>query len=255
MGQKAHPTGLRLGIVKGWKSRYYASKGDWAKFIKQDDQVQKFFKAKNREYGLSSIEIERPADKKLNITLVSSKPGTVTGDNGINVKALELSVAKLLKDRSLEISIEVKEIKDADLSAQLIAEEIAEGIENRVSFRIAQKRAIRRVLMAGAKGIKTQVAGRLNGVDMARTEGYSEGVVPQQTFRNDIDYATAEAMTTYGLIGIKVWISKGDVLNGKNEIERNPRKPMGDRRRPNNRGPRGPRRDAVKPAANKTEAK
>ncbi|NOQ50175.1 MAG: 30S ribosomal protein S3 [Mycoplasmataceae bacterium] len=215
MGQKSSPTGLRLGIVKDWQSKYFASSNkEWSAWIVQDKKIRKHLVKYNKEYAIGTVIIER-VKKEINIKIRTAKVGAVLGQEGSNIKKWELELAKIIKDKNYKIRINVEEIKNPDLDANVIANEIAVALESRMSFRIAQKRVIRRVMRSGAKGIKTQVSGRLNGVDMARTEGYSEGVVPLQTFRNDIDYAIAEAHTTYGVLGVKVWISRGEVLKGQ----------------------------------------
>lgn len=249
MGSKANPKSLRTGIIRDWESKYYPSdKKDWAKWLVEDDKLRKFLLKQERTWGISSIQIERISSEEVKIIINTSKPATVLGQNGEQVEKTAKDLQKLVKDKNRKFVIDVIEVKNPDLDAQLIANEIAEAIENRTSFRIAQKRAIRRVMRSGAKGIKTLVSGRLNGVEMARSEGYNEGVVPLQTFRNDIDYATATARTTYGAIGIKIWISKGEVLNGQNEVERNfknrPQRPQ-RRNYDNNRKPQGNKPEAV----------
>ncbi len=215
MGQKTSPTGLRLGIVKDWQSKWFIpGNKSWSEWVVQDRKIRLYLEKFIKQYAIGGILIERQ-NQEINVKIRTAKTGVVLGQEGANVKKLELALAKILKDRSYDIKIQVEEIKNPDLDATVIANEIAVALENRASFRIAQKKVIRRVMRSGAKGIKTQVAGRLNGVDMARTEGYSEGIVPLQTFRNDIDYAVAKAHTTYGVLGVKVWISRGEVLKGQ----------------------------------------
>ncbi len=242
MGQKANPIALRLGINKEWNSRYYAPDNQtWSKWVVQDKKIRKHFDKLVKEWALSAIEIDRKPGEIL-ITFNTAKPGAVLGQEAENLVNIKKSISKIIREKDTNIEVKVKEIKNPDLDAKVIANEIAISLENRTSFRMAQKRVINRVMRSGAKGIKTQVSGRLNGVDMARTEGYSEGVVPQQTFRNDLDYALAEAHTTYGVLGVKVWISRGELLKGqeRKEIERPVRNDRrNDNRRFNDRKPEG----------------
>ncbi len=242
MGQKANPIALRLGINRDWTSRWYAPDNKtWSLWLVQDKKIRKYFELHVKEWALSIIEIDRTTSE-IKITINTAKPGVVLGQEGANTKIIEKEISKIIKNKDIRIEVEVKDIPNPDIDANIIANEIAVALENRTSFRIAQKRVINRVMRAGAKGIKTQVSGRLNGVDMARTEGYSEGIVPQQTFRNDLDYALAKAHTTYGVLGVKVWISKGELLKGQERKEIKPR----ENRRPQRGG--GQRRDGQKPA-------
>lgn len=221
MGQKSNPNGMRLGIIKDWNSRYFAtSNAEWANWVTQDKFIRKYFINKEKPWSISHIEIDR-TKTNLRISIFTSKPGTVLGQEGKNIKLVEKEISKLVKDKSLKLKLDVKEVETPDLNAKIISNEIAIALENRVPFRIAQKKVIRRVMKSGAKGIKTQVSGRLNGVDMARSEGYLEGQVPLQTLRNNVDYAKSIAKTTYGIIGVKVWISKGEILDKgtKKELE------------------------------------
>ena len=211
MGQKVSPVGLRIGINKDWESKWYAGNKDFAKYLNNDVQIRKFLEKKLKDAAVSSILIERNTEKT-NVIINTAKPGVVMGHNGSEVEKLTKQLAKLVKEN---IQISIMEVKNPDIDAALVAENIAHQIENRVSFRIAQKRAIRNAMKAGAKGIKTAVSGRLGGADMARTEGYSEGNTPLHTLRADIDYAHKEADTTYGKIGVKVWIYKGEILASK----------------------------------------
>ena len=211
MGQKVSPVGLRIGINKSWQSNWYAEGKDNAKFINNDNKIRKMLEKKLKDASVSSILIERDT-KKTNVVINTAKPGVVIGHGGDEIEKLKNELTKLV-DENIQISI--KEVKNPDLDAALVAENIARQIEGRVSFRIAQKRAIRNTMKAGAKGITTAVSGRLGGADMARTEGYTEGSVPRHTLRSDIDYAHKEADTTYGKIGVKVWIYKGEILPGK----------------------------------------
>lgn len=210
MGQKVSPTGLRIGINKDWESKWYAEK-DFAKYLNNDYKIRKFINKKFKSAGISQIIIERNP-KRCEVFIYASKPGLIIGQSGVEIEKIKKELTKLVGE---DIQISVVEIKNPDLVAELVAQNIAHNIENRVSFRIAQKRAIRNAMKAGAKGIKTLASGRLGGVEMARSEGYSEGTIPLHTLRADIDYATAEANTTYGKIGIKVWIYKGEILKGK----------------------------------------
>ena len=211
MGQKVSPIGLRIGINKDWESRWFADRKDTARFLENDVKIRKFLEKKLKDAAVSSILIERTA-KKTDVIINTAKPGVVIGHGGDEIEKLKKELSKLV-DENIQISI--KEVKNPDLDAALVAENIARQIEGRVSFRIAQKRAIRNTMKAGAKGIKTSVSGRLGGADMARTEGYTDGIIPLHTLRADIDYAHKEANTTYGKIGVKVWIYKGEILKGK----------------------------------------
>ena len=208
MGQKVSPIGLRIGINKTWESKWYADNKDFAKFLNNDVKIRKFLSKKLKDAAVASILIERTA-KKTDVIINTAKPGVVIGHAGDEVEKLQKELSKLVNE---DIIVSIKEIKNPDVVAALVAENIAHQIENRVSFRIAQKRAIRNAMKAGAKGIKTAVSGRLAGADMARTEGYTEGNIPLHTLRADIDYAHKEADTTYGKIGVKVWIYKGEIL-------------------------------------------
>lgn len=237
MGQKTNPNGYRLGVNKNWKSRYFPTNNtEFAKWNIEDKRIRKYLDKFFKEWAISSVEMERT---KLHLKLIinTARPGAIIGEEGKNVAEITKQVAIILKNKEIEIKVDVKEVEHPDLDATLIANEMAVALENRSSFRMVQKRAIGKAMRAGAKGIKTQVAGRLNGVDMARAEGYSEGEVPLQTLRNDIDFATARALTTYGILGIKVWISKGEIIDGKHV---NPIQPRGRRfdRNNDNRKPR-----------------
>ena len=210
MGQKVSPVGLRIGINKTWESNWYAGK-DFAKFLNNDIKIRKYLSKKLKDASVSSVLIERTA-KKTDVIINTAKPGVVIGHGGEEIEKLKKELEKIVKEN---IQISIMEIKNPNLDAALVAEDIAHQIENRVSFRVAQKRAIRNTMKAGAKGIKTAVSGRLGGADMARTEGYTEGNLPLHTLRADIDYAHKEADTTYGKIGVKVWIYKGEILSNK----------------------------------------
>lgn len=212
MGQKVNPTGLRVGIIKDWESRWYADK-DYADLLHEDIKIREFLDNRLKIAAVSSVEIERAANR-VNITIHTGKPGMVIGKGGSEVEALRKELNKLTGKR---VHINIVEIKKVDLDAKLVAESIARQLENRISFRRAQKQAIQRTMRAGAQGIKTQVSGRLGGADIARAEHYSEGTVPLHTLRADIDYGTAEADTTYGKLGVKVWIYRGEVLPTKKD--------------------------------------
>ena len=208
MGQKVNPTGLRIGVNKDWESKWMAPKCDVAKYIVNDIKIREYLEKKLKDAGISKIEIERNS-KRCEVIIHTSKPGIIIGRGGEGINKLKTEVSKLV-DENVQISI--MEVKNIDLDASLVAQSIAKQIEQRAPFRAAQKKAIRAAMKAGAKGIKTLVSGRLNGVEMARSEGYSEGNVPLHTIRADIDYGFAEANTSYGKIGVKVWIYKGEVL-------------------------------------------
>ncbi len=214
MGQKVHPVGLRVGVIRDWESKWYAGK-DYATLLHEDLKVREYIAKRLVDASVSKVEIERAANR-INITVHTAKPGMVIGKGGTEVEALRKALNELTSKR---VHINIVEIKRADLDAKLVAENIARQLENRVSFRRAQKQAIQRAMRAGAKGIKTQVSGRLGGADIARAEHYSEGTVPLHTLRADIDYAHAEADTTYGKLGVKVWIYRGEVLPTRKNSE------------------------------------
>ncbi|EGQ24684.1 30S ribosomal protein S3 [Mammaliicoccus sciuri] len=207
MGQKVHPNGLRVGVIRDWDSKWYAEK-DYASLLHEDLKIREYIEKRLVDASVSKVEIERAA-KRVNITIHTAKPGMVIGKGGSEVEALRKQLNEITGKR---VHINIVEVKRADLDAKLVAESIARQLESRVSFRRAQKQAIQRTIRAGAKGIKTQVSGRLGGADIARAEHYSEGTVPLHTLRADIDYAHAEADTTYGKLGVKVWIYRGEVL-------------------------------------------
>ncbi|EEO6826337.1 30S ribosomal protein S3 [Listeria monocytogenes] len=215
MGQKVHPIGMRIGVIRDWDSKWYAEK-DYADFLHEDLRIRDYVAKRLSDASVSRVEIERAANR-VNITIHTAKPGMVIGKGGSEVEALRKNLNELTQKR---VHINIVEIKCADLDAKLVAENIARQLEGRVSFRRAQKQAIQRTMRAGAKGIKTQVSGRLGGADIARAEHYSEGTVPLHTLRADIDYAWEEADTTYGKLGVKVWIYRGEVLpTKKNNVE------------------------------------
>lgn len=211
MGQKVSPVGLRIGINKDWESKWYANNKDFSKYLNNDVKIRKFLTKKFKLAGISHIVIERNK-KRCEIFIHASKPGLIIGQSGTEIEKVKKDVSKLVGE---DVQISVIEIKNPDVVAQVVADTIAHNIENRVSFRVAQKKAIRNTMKAGAKGIKTLVSGRLGGADIARGEGYSEGTIPLHTLRANIDYATSEADTTYGKIGVKVWIYKGEILDEK----------------------------------------
>ena len=211
MGQKVHPTGVRVGIIKDWNSKWYADSKDFANYLVEDQKIRKFLKKKLYQAGISKIEIERTA-KAVKVNLYTAKPGIVIGKGGAGVESVKEELAKLI---GKEVNLNIVKVKNADLDSQLVAENIAGQLERRISFRRAMKQCMQKSMKAGALGIKTSVSGRLGGADMARTEFYKEGNIPLQTLRADIDYGFAEADTTYGKIGVKVWIYKGEVLPEK----------------------------------------
>ena len=212
MGQKVNPVGLRIGVNKNWNSRWYANDNEFHVFLNEDVKVREFLEKKLKEALLSHIEIERvKTDKGYSVIVMVfvARPGVVIGQDGKNINELKEQLAKLLKNA--DVRIDVVEVKNPDLDANIVAQEIAKQLEERASFRTAQKKAIQRVRKAGAKGIKTSVSGRLGGADIARAEGYREGVIPLHTLRSDIDYACVHAATQYGRLGVKVWICRGEI--------------------------------------------
>ncbi|MBR1386614.1 MAG: 30S ribosomal protein S3 [Bacilli bacterium] len=211
MGQKVSPIGLRIGINRGWEANWYANKSDFSKKLENDLKIRKFLNKKLADAGVSTVEIERNA-KRCEVIIHTSRPGVIIGKGGEEIENLKKEISKLVNE---EIQISIVDVKKPDLDAKLVADSIASQIENRASFRMAQKKAIRNVMKAGAKGVKTLVSGRLNGADIARSEGYSEGTIPLHTLRADVDYALSEADTTFGKIGVKVWIYKGEILQDK----------------------------------------
>ena len=213
MGQKINPHGLRVGIIKDWDSKWYADKKSFGDYLVEDDKIRKFVKKKLFIARISTIEIERAANR-IKLSIHTAKPGMVIGKGGSGVEELRKEVEKMT---GKSVVINVEEVKIPELDAQLVAENIASQLERRVSFRRAMKQSIQRTMRFGGKGMKTQVAGRVGGADMARTEGYSEGTIPLQTLRADIDYGFAEADTTFGKLGVKVWLYKGEILPTKKE--------------------------------------
>ncbi|KKK33426.1 MULTISPECIES: 30S ribosomal protein S3 [Salinicoccus] len=212
MGQKINPIGLRTGVIRDWEAKWYADK-DFADLLHEDLKIREYIENNLKDAAVSKVEIERAANR-VNIALHTGKPGMVIGKGGSEIDKLRTALNKLTGKK---VHINVIEVKKVDMDAKLVAESIARQLENRVSFRRAQKQALGRAIKAGAKGIKTQVSGRLGGADIARSEGYSEGTVPLHTLRADIDYAHEEADTTYGKLGVKVWIYRGEVLPVKTD--------------------------------------
>ena len=212
MGQKVSPIGLRIGVNKDWESKWFANNNDFAKCLNNDIKIRSFLAKELKEAAVASIVIERN-DKRCDVTIKSAKPGVIIGKGGEDIEKLRNKLKKLVGE---DIYLSIVEVKNPDLNAQIVAQNIALQIEARAPFRSVQNRAIRNAMKAGAKGIKTLVSGRVGGAEMARGEGYTEGTVPLHTVRADIDYGTAEALTTYGIIGVKVWIYKGEILPTKN---------------------------------------
>ena len=216
MGQKVNPHGMIVGVIKDWNSKWYADKKTFSDTLVEDYNIRKFLKKRLYSAGISKIEIERAANDKVRIIIFTAKPGFVIGKGGAEIEKVRKEVQKLT-DKN--VYIDIKEIKRPDRDAQLVAESIAQSLENRVSFRRAMKQAMQRTMKSGVLGIKASVGGRLGGADIARREFYSEGTIPLQTLRADIDYGFAEAATTYGRLGVKVWIYKGEVLPAKKNKE------------------------------------
>jgi small subunit ribosomal protein S3 len=214
MGQKVNPIGIRLGISKDWASKWYADSKTFPTYIASDFQIRKFIKRKLKDASVSHIYIERPA-RKAHITIHTARPGIVIGKKGEDIERLRREIAKMIDMSLADVRINIAEIRKPELDAQLVAEGIAQQLERRVMFRRAMKRAVTNTMRLGAGGIKVKVAGRLNGAEIARSEWYHEGRVPLHTFRADIDYGFAEAATTYGVIGVKVWIFRGEVLDAR----------------------------------------
>jgi small subunit ribosomal protein S3 len=209
LGQKVHPHGLRVGVIKDWNAKWFADKRNFADYLIEDNQIREFVKSKLFNAGISKIEIERSA-KRVKLNIYTAKPGMVIGKGGQGIEALKKELEFFVKDKNILINI--VEVKYAESDAQLMAENVAAQLEKRISFRRAMKQTIQRAMKSGAKGVKTACAGRLGGAEIARTEQYHEGTIPLQTLRADIDYGFAEADTTYGKIGVKVWVYKGEVL-------------------------------------------
>ena len=236
MGQKIHPTGFRLSVSRNWASRWYAGNRDFAGMLAEDIQVREYLKAKLKNAAVSRVLIERPA-KNARITIYSARPGVVIGKKGEDIEKLKKDLAARL---NVPVAVNIEEVRKPEIDAQLIADGITQQLEKRIMFRRAMKRAMQNAMRLGAQGIKIMSSGRLNGIEIARTEWYREGRVPLHTLRADIDYGFSEAKTTYGVIGVKVWVYKGDTLGRADapSLDSTPR-PEGEERR----GPRGPRRD------------
>ena len=209
MGQKVNPNGFRVGVIRDWNTRWYASKKDFADYLLEDKAIRDFLKKAYFEAGISKISIERAANK-VNVSIHTARPGMLIGKGGAGIENIKAQVTKIA---NRPVGVNIMEVRNPDASAQLVAENVAAQLEKRISFRRAMKQAMGRAMKAGAKGIKLMCSGRLGGAEIARTEGYHEGSIPLQTMRADIEYGFAEAHTTYGRIGIKVWIYKGEVLN------------------------------------------
>ena len=254
MGQKIHPTGFRLAVSRNWASRWYASNNDFAGMLAEDIKVRDYLKAKLKNASVARVLIERPA-KSARITIFSARPGVVIGKKGEDIENLKKELAARL---GVPVAVNIEEVRKPEIDAQLIADSITQQLEKRIMFRRAMKRAMQNAMRLGAQGIKIMSSGRLNGIEIARTEWYREGRVPLHTLRADIDYATSEAKTTYGIIGVKVWVYKGDTL-GRNDLpaavepraeeERRPRGPRRDARPAGDRPARGGRRPAGSNAA------
>jgi small subunit ribosomal protein S3 len=212
MGQKVHPIGIRLGITKEWSSKWFADSRNFPDYVYQDHRIRDFLRVKLKEASVSRIQIDRPA-KRANITIHTARPGIVIGKKGEDIEKLRVEVAKFLGMALQDVRLNIAEIRKPELDAQLVAEGIAQQLERRVQFRRAMRRAVTNTMRVGAEGIKVRVSGRLNGAEIARSEWYREGRVPLHTFRADIDYGLAEAKTTYGVIGVKVWVFRGEVFD------------------------------------------
>lgn len=243
MGQKIHPTGFRLSVTRNWGSRWYAGNNNFATMLNEDLKVREYLKKKLKSASVGRVVIERPA-KNARITIYSSRPGVVIGKKGEDIEVLKTALAKMM---GVPVHVNIEEIRKPETDAQLIADSIAQQLEKRIMFRRAMKRAMQNAMRLGAQGIKIMSAGRLNGIEIARTEWYREGRVPLHTLRAEIDYGTSEAETTYGIIGIKVWVYKGDRLPSG--------EPPVDLTKEDDTKRRAPRRDDVKPGARPARAK
>lgn len=246
MGQKVSPHGLRVGVIKDWESKWYGDKKNFADFLAEDNEVRKYVKKKLYVAGVSKVLIERATENKIRVIILTAKPGMVIGRSGDGIEVLKKDLVKMT---GKEVEISIEEVRKAELDAQLTAENVAQSLERRVSFRRAMKQVIGRTMKSGAKGIKVAVSGRLGGAEIARSEKYSEGNVPLHTLRADIDYGFAEADTTYGKIGVKVWINHGEVLDKglqspirEEKREKRERRPKRDGERRGNRRDNGERR-------------
>ena len=240
MGQKVSPHGLRVGVIKDWNSKWYGDKKNFADFLAEDNQIREYVKKKLYVAGVSKVLIERSSETKLRVIVLTAKPGMVIGRSGDGIEALKKGLVKLT---GKEVEISIEEVRRSELDAQLTAEAVAQSLERRVSFRRAMKQVIGRTMKAGAKGIKVAVSGRLGGAEIARSEKYSEGNVPLHTLRADIDYGLAEADTTYGKIGVKVWINHGEILDKGLQAAVREEKREKRERRPRKDGERRQRRD------------
>jgi small subunit ribosomal protein S3 len=218
MGQKVHPTGIRLGIATDWTSKWYAGGGDYADFLHEDLKIREFLRKKLTQAGVSRIAIARPA-KSIVVTLHSARPGIIIGRKGEDIEKLRNEIAALIGLNVNNIKINIEEIRKPELDAHLVAESIAQQLERRVMFRRAMRRSVSNAMRLGAEGVKINISGRLNGAEIARNEWYREGRVPLHTLRADVDYGTAEALTTYGILGVKVWIYKGEVFDLESKSE------------------------------------
>ena len=217
MGQKVHPHGLRVGVIKGWDAKWYANKKNFADNLVEDNQIRKFVKKELFSAGISKVEIERAA-KRVKLNIYTAKPGVIIGKGGAGIEALKNKLTQFVNGKNVLINI--VEVKNAEADAQLMAENIAAQLEKRISFRRAMKQTMQRAMKHGIKGVKTACSGRLGGAEIARTEQYHEGTIPLQTLRADIDYGFAEADTTYGKIGVKVWVYNGEVLPTRKVVEK-----------------------------------
>lgn len=219
MGQKVNPNGFRYGITKDHNAIWYADKDNFAKYLHEDIKIRKYFNKFIREYKIGNIEISRNQKEEVVVFIHSASPGVILGQGSENLKKILNNIKKFIRNKNINLKLEVISIDEPDLNATLVAEQIAIGLENRGSFRVLQKVAMRNAFKAGAIGVKTQVSGRLNGVDMARTEGYQQGIMALHTLRQNVDFANASAHTTYGVIGVKIWISKRENINNKNIVK------------------------------------
>ncbi|MBP2033118.1 small subunit ribosomal protein S3 [Clostridium algifaecis] len=216
MGQKVHPHGLRVGVIKEWDAKWYANKKNFADNLVEDHAIREFVKDKTKIAGVSKIQIERAA-KRVKLNVFTAKPGMIIGKGGQGIEALKAELKNLIKEKTILINI--VEVKSAESDAQLMSENIATQLEKRISFRRAMKQTIQRAMRAGIKGVKTTCSGRLGGAEIARAESYHDGTIPLQTLRADIDYGFAEANTTYGKIGVKVWVYRGEILPARKKVE------------------------------------
>ena len=239
MGQKIHPTGFRLAVTRDWSSRWYANSKDFAGMLNEDVQVRDYLKEKLKNASVGRVLIERPA-KNARVTVFSARPGVVIGKKGEEIDHLRAALQKIMR---VPVHVSIEEIRKPELDAQLIADSITQQLEKRIMFRRAMKRAMQNAMRLGAQGIKIMSSGRLNGAEIARREWYREGRVPLHTLRADIDYATSEALTTYGLIGVKVWVFKGEVMDRGEQVTAAPEAPVADE------AARKPRRTAKAPAS------